>query len=225
VDDHSRLAYAEVLPDERAATCAGFLARAVAWLASHGVVVRRVLTDNAKGYRVGAAWIAACAELAIGRRFIQPGRPWRNGKAERFNRTLQTEWAYARPWTSNTDRTAALDDWGAPPRQQVLARQTQHSGHSWAPSSGQVQSAGSSSSTGARHRALPVMSPFPLTACNRPVGMSTHSSSHGRGVTASAPTIHGSCSRSAPPDLMAGRQYRRCGAGSGRAARRHVERN
>jgi transposase InsO family protein len=111
VDDHSRLAYAEVLPDERVASCAAFLRRAVAWLAAHGVTVRRVLTDNARSYRVGAAWIAACDELAIGRRFIQPGRPWTNGKAERFNRTLQTEWAYARPWTSNDARTAALHGW------------------------------------------------------------------------------------------------------------------
>ena len=111
VDDHTRLAYAEVLPDERVATCAAFLRRAVAWLAARGVLVRRVLTDNAKSYRIGAAWIAACSELAIARRFIQPGRPWTNGKAERFNRTLQTEWAYARPWACNADRTDALDDW------------------------------------------------------------------------------------------------------------------
>jgi transposase InsO family protein len=111
VDDHSRLAYAEVLPDERVASCAAFLRRAVAWLAAHGVTVRRVLTDNARSYRVGAAWIAACDELAIARRFIRPGRPWTNGKAERFNRTLQTEWAYAQAWTSNEARTAALDGW------------------------------------------------------------------------------------------------------------------
>ncbi len=111
VDDHTRLAYVEVLPDERAVTCAGFLRRAVAWLAAHGVVVRRVLTDNAKSYRIGAAWIAACTELSIARRFIQPGRPWTNGKAERFNRTLQNEWAYATAWTGNDQRTAALDSW------------------------------------------------------------------------------------------------------------------
>jgi len=111
VDDHTRLAYAEVLPDERTATCAGFLRRAVAWLAAHGVTVVRVLTDNAKSYRIGAAWIAACNELRIARRFIQPGRPWTNGKAERFNRTLQTEWAYAEAWTTNDHRTAALDSW------------------------------------------------------------------------------------------------------------------
>lgn len=111
IDDHTRLAYAEVLPDERVDTCAGFLARAAAWFAAHGVVVRRVLTDNAKSYRRGNAWIAACAQLGIARRFIQPGRPWTNGKAERFNRTLQTEWAYATAWTSNDQRTAALDTW------------------------------------------------------------------------------------------------------------------
>ena len=111
IDDHSRLAYAEVLPDERAATCAGFLTRAAAWFAARGVTVARVLTDNAKSYRVGAAWIAACAQLGIARRFIQPGRPWTNGKAERFNRTLQTEWAYATAWTCNPERTAALDSW------------------------------------------------------------------------------------------------------------------
>jgi transposase InsO family protein len=111
VDDHSRAAYVEVLPDERTGTCAGFLTRATAWFTAHGVVVARVLTDNAMSYRRGAAWITACAELGIARRFIQPGRPWTNGKAERFNRTLRTEWAYARPWASNDQRTAALDGW------------------------------------------------------------------------------------------------------------------
>ena len=111
IDDHSRLAYVEVLSDERAQACAGFLTRAVAWFASHGITVQRVLTDNAMSYRRGAAWIAACTELSVGRRFIQPGRPWTNGKAERFNRTLRTEWAYATAWTSNDRRTAALDSW------------------------------------------------------------------------------------------------------------------
>jgi transposase InsO family protein len=111
IDDHTRLAYAEVLPDERVDTCAAFLTRAAAWFADHGVIVRRVLTDNAKSYRIGRAWITACDALGIGRRFIQPGRPWTNGKAERFNRTLQTEWAYATAWPSNDQRTAALDSW------------------------------------------------------------------------------------------------------------------
>ena len=111
IDDHTRLAYVEVLPDERVAACAGFLTRAVAWFAGHGVTVARVLTDNAMSYRRGNAWIAACDQLGIGRRFIQPGHPWTNGKAERFNRTLRTEWAYATGWTSNDQRTAALDAW------------------------------------------------------------------------------------------------------------------
>jgi transposase InsO family protein len=111
IDDHTRLAYAEVLPDEKVATCAGFLTRAVAWFAAHGVTVRRVLTDNAKSYRIGKAWIAVCTQLRIRRRFTKPGHPWTNGKAERFNRTLQSEWAYARPWTSNDQRTSALDSW------------------------------------------------------------------------------------------------------------------
>ena len=93
--------------------CAGFLTRAVAWFGAHDVTVARVLTDNALSYRRGNAWIAACTELGIARRFIQPGRPWTNGKAERFNRTLRTEWAYATGWTSNDQRTAALDSWPA----------------------------------------------------------------------------------------------------------------
>ena len=71
----------------------------------------RRLTDNALSYRRGGAWIAARTERGTGRRFIQPGHPWTNGKAERFNRTLRTEWAYATAWTSNDQRTAALDAW------------------------------------------------------------------------------------------------------------------
>ena len=111
IDDHTRLAYAEVLPDERTATCAGFLTRAAAWFAAHDVTITRVLTDNAKSSRIGRAWITACDALGIARRFIKPGRPWTNGKAERFNRTLQSEWAYATAWTTNDQRTAALDSW------------------------------------------------------------------------------------------------------------------
>ena len=110
VDDHSRVAYAEVLPDERAATCAGFLHRASQWFRdTHGVTIRRVLTDNAKSYRIAADWAAVCGALQIKRRFIKPGCPWTNGKAERFNRTLLTEWAYAQPWHSTAERTAAFD--------------------------------------------------------------------------------------------------------------------
>lgn len=111
VDDRTRLAYAEVLPDEKGPTCAAFLHRAAAWLHQvHGVTVERVLTDNAKVYRLGQDWTAVCSALQIRRRFTKPRCPWTNGKAERFNRTLQTEWAYARAWTSNEQRTAALTD-------------------------------------------------------------------------------------------------------------------
>ena len=110
VDDHSRVAYIEALPDERDLTCAGFLHRAVAWFREQGVRVLRILTDNAKVYRVGGHWRAVCVALGLRRRFTKPGCPWTNGKAERLNRTLLTEFAYAQPWLSNTDR-AALDSW------------------------------------------------------------------------------------------------------------------
>jgi transposase InsO family protein len=111
IDDHTRLAYIEALPDERDTTSAAFLYRAVAWFRRHGVHVLRVLTDNAKVYRVGGNWAAVCNALGIRRRFTKPGCPWTNGKAERLNRTLLTEYAYARPWTSNAQRLAALDNW------------------------------------------------------------------------------------------------------------------
>lgn len=110
IDDHTRLAYAEIHPDEKAATCAEFLHRAAQWFHdTHQVTVRRVLTDNAKSYRVSHDWAAVCSVLQIKRRFIKPGCPWTNGKAERFNRTLLTEWAYAQPWHSTTHRAAAFD--------------------------------------------------------------------------------------------------------------------
>lgn len=111
IDDHTRLAYIEALPDERDATCAAFLHRAVTWFRGRAVRVLRVLTDNAKVYRVGRNWAAVCVALGIRRRFTKPGCPWTNGKAERLNRTLLTEFAYSRPWTSNTERLAALDNW------------------------------------------------------------------------------------------------------------------
>ncbi len=110
VDDFSRVVYAEVLPDERVATCAAFLHRAIGWFHDqHDVTIRRVLTDNALSYRRGNAWAAVCNALQVKRRFIKPFCPWTNGKAERFNRTLLTDWAYAHPWTSNAQRTAAFD--------------------------------------------------------------------------------------------------------------------
>ena len=108
VDDHSRLVYAALLPDEKGPTCAQFLHAACSWFRDHGVTVERVLTDNAKSYRVSRDWAAVCAALGVRRWFIKPRCPWTNGKAERFNRTAQTEWAYARPWDSNEARAQAL---------------------------------------------------------------------------------------------------------------------
>jgi transposase InsO family protein len=109
IDDHSRLAYSEVLPDEKDLTCAAFLHRALAWFAEHGVRVRRLLTDNAMVYRRGTNWGWVCSAWQLKRRFIKPGCPWTNGKAERFNRTLLNEWAYARAWASNSLRKRGLD--------------------------------------------------------------------------------------------------------------------
>jgi transposase InsO family protein len=110
VDDHSRLAYSEVLPDEKGPTCAGFLTRAVAYFAGHGIHhIQRLMTDNAWAYRWSLR--SVCAEHGIRQKFIKPHCPWQNGKAERLNRTLATEWAYRRVYTSNTDRTAALAPW------------------------------------------------------------------------------------------------------------------
>ena len=110
VDDHSRLAYSEVLPDEKGATCAAFLARAAAYFAVHGIArIERLMTDNAWAYRWSLRKI--CAELAIKQIFIKPHCPWQNGKVERLNRTLATEWAYRRAYTSNAERAAALAPW------------------------------------------------------------------------------------------------------------------
>jgi transposase InsO family protein len=111
VDDHSRLAYSEILDDEKGPTCAAFLARALAFFAAHGVTVERVLTDNAFAYRHSRDWHAVLTAHGARQLFIKPHCPWTNGKVERFNRTLQTEWAYNRPWTSNTERRRALARW------------------------------------------------------------------------------------------------------------------
>jgi transposase InsO family protein len=112
VDDHSRLAYAEIHSDEKAVTCAGFLLRAAAHFRNLGIErIERVMTDNAKAYRLGRAWHDALTELGAEPRFTRTYRPQTNGKAERFNRTLADEWAYVRPFASSKERTAALPGW------------------------------------------------------------------------------------------------------------------
>lgn len=111
VDDHSRLAYAEVLRDEKGATCAGFLVRAAAFMAANGAPVRRVMTDNAFAYRLSQEFQGVLQDLGAKHKLIKPRHPWQNGKAERFNRTLQEGWAYRRPYTSNQERTDALISW------------------------------------------------------------------------------------------------------------------
>ena len=107
VDDCTRLAYAEVLADEREQTAAGFLRRAVAWFAARGIAVVRVLTDNGSCYRSRVHRTAAEA-LGLAHTFTRPYRPQTNGKAERFIRTLLTEWAYAQAYRTSGWRTVAL---------------------------------------------------------------------------------------------------------------------
>jgi len=110
IDDATRLAYAEVLDDERAATAVGFLRRAIAFYARHGVAVERVLTDNGSPY-VSTVHAIACRALGIRHLRTRPRRPQTNGKAERFIRTLLAGWAYGAIYGSSRERTAALDGW------------------------------------------------------------------------------------------------------------------
>lgn len=110
VDDYSRLAYSEILPDEKGPTCAAFLRRAAVYFHSYGIAtIQRVMTDNAWAYRYSLGEV--CAELGARQIFIKPHCPWQNGKVERLNRTLQTEWAYREVFTSNSQRAAALAPW------------------------------------------------------------------------------------------------------------------
>ena len=112
IDDHTRLAYIEIHPDEKGATAAGVLTRAAAFFAENGIPkIERILSDNAFAYRNSAAFKEAVAQLGAEQRFIKPHCPWTNGKVERLNRTLATEWAYSQVFTSNNDRTAALAPW------------------------------------------------------------------------------------------------------------------
>jgi transposase InsO family protein len=111
VDDHSRYAYSEILPDERSETCTAFFARALAHFATVNIHVERVMTDNHWSYTHSNAFAALLAEHGITHKTIKPHCPWQNGKVERLNRTLQIEWAYRRVFTSNAERAAALAPW------------------------------------------------------------------------------------------------------------------
>ena len=111
VDDHSRFAYSEILTDEKAATCAAFFARTLERFASHGITVEEVMTDNHWSYTRSIALAELLAGANIKHRLIRPHCPWQNGKVERFNRTLQTEWAYRQVFTSNTERSTAFAPW------------------------------------------------------------------------------------------------------------------
>ena len=107
IDDHSRLAYAEVLDDLTAVSAIAFLHRAVAWFAERGVRIRRVMTDNGSCF-IAHAYLAACRELGLRHLRIRPYRPRTNGKAERFIQTLLNEWAYVQVYGSSRERRAAL---------------------------------------------------------------------------------------------------------------------
>ena len=110
IDDHSRVAYAEICADEKADTAIGVLRRAVAWFAERGITVERVLSDNGSAYK-SHAWRDACAELTIKHKRTRPYRPQTNGKIERFHRTLADGWAYARFYDNDAARRAALPAW------------------------------------------------------------------------------------------------------------------
>jgi transposase InsO family protein len=110
IDDHSRVAYAEIHDDETAATAIGVLQRAVSWFSKHGVIVERVLSDNGSAYR-SHAWRDACAELNIRPKKTRPYRPQTNGKIERFHRTLADGWAFSKHYNSESARRAALPAW------------------------------------------------------------------------------------------------------------------
>ena len=110
VDDHTRLAYVEVLPEQGGPACAGFLVRAIAWYQAHGITGRRLLTDNGSGY-LSRVFRAGCAALGLRHRRTRPYTPRTNGKAERFIQTLLREWAYVTPYATSQERRRALRPW------------------------------------------------------------------------------------------------------------------
>jgi transposase InsO family protein len=127
IDDATRLAYAEVLSDEKATTAVAFLGRAIAFFSSYGIRVERVLTDNGSPYR-SAVHAIACHALGVRHLRTRPRRPQTNGKAERFIRTMLDGWAYSAIYGTNRERTAALDGWlwhyNHRRRHQAIGRQT-----------------------------------------------------------------------------------------------------
>jgi transposase InsO family protein len=110
VDDYSRVAYVELLADDRGTTVAGFLRRALRWFRGHGVRIRRVLTDNGSGY-ISQSFRATCRGLHVRHRRTRPYTPRTNGKAERFIQTALREWAYIRPYYSSAERARLLAGW------------------------------------------------------------------------------------------------------------------
>jgi transposase InsO family protein len=110
IDDHSRVAYAEIHDDERKETAVAVLCRAIAWFAARGVTVERVLSDNGACYRSGL-WRETCAELGVVHKRTRPYRPQTNGKIERFHRTLTDGWAFKKLYNSESARRAALPAW------------------------------------------------------------------------------------------------------------------
>ena len=110
IDAYSRLAYSEFAGPENTVNCVAFLQRAVRWFAERGITIERLLTDNGNGYR-SRPWKRLCIDLGIQHTRTRPYHPATNGKVERFNRTLLDEWAYARAWTSDTQRARTLDRW------------------------------------------------------------------------------------------------------------------
>jgi len=110
IDDATRLAYAEVLPDEKATTAISFLRRAVAFFERHGMTVEELITDNGSAY-ISTVHAIACRMLGIRHLRTRPRRPQTNGKAERFIRTMLSGWAYGAIYGSSRERTAALDGW------------------------------------------------------------------------------------------------------------------
>lgn len=112
VDDHTRLAYSEINNDEQGPTAAGFVIRAAAFFADHGIArIEAVMTDNHWSYTKSKAFTDALDAVGARHITIRPHCPWQNGKVERFNRTLQTEWAYKQVFTTNNQRSQALPSW------------------------------------------------------------------------------------------------------------------